>query len=218
MIVTIDGPAGTGKSTVARLLAQQLGFEYLDTGSMYRMVAYKAVQAGGDLTNADWISQIAEASRMDFCEGRTLLDGADVSTSLRTTEVSRAASIVAQNPAVRETLVQRQREIADHRQIVCEGRDQGTVVFPHAEFKFFLTAQPEVRARRRLAELQQAGTGIDLESLLREQQERDRRDEERLIAPLKPAVDAEIVDTTELQLDEVVHLLFTRVQPRLSGR
>lgn len=214
MIVTIDGPAGTGKSTVARVLADLLGFHFLDTGSMYRMIAWRTVAAGIGPDCHDDVVTLTSACRMDLVNGMILLDGEDVSGVIRTAEVTRLASLVAQIPRVRELLVQRQREIADSHDIVCEGRDQGTVAFPHAECKFFLTAQAEERARRRQAELEAQGQNIDFETLLQEQRLRDQRDQERTVAPLRPADDAVIVDTTSLALEEVVELLRRAVVER----
>ncbi|MBT5020423.1 MAG: (d)CMP kinase [Planctomicrobium sp.] len=215
MIVTIDGPAGTGKSTVAKQLAQVLGFEYLDTGAMYRMIAVLAVEEDLDLEDLSAISELAERAEIDFKEGAAILNGVDVSTKLRDPEVAVAASVVAQNTKVREKLVQRQRELAAERNIVCEGRDQGTVVFPQAEAKFYLTAASEVRAKRRLNELLEQGKEVLYEQLLEEQNERDQRDENRPVAPLKPAKDAVMIDSTELTIEEVVRDLEEIIQQRL---
>lgn len=214
MIVTIDGPAGTGKSTVARRLADVLGYEYLDTGAMYRMIALKAILHQIDPSDHQTVSELAARTQLNFVSGGCWMDGADVTASLRTPEVTLAASLVAQVPAVRETLVRRQREVADALNIVCEGRDQGTVAFPHAECKFFLTAQPEERARRRMKELQAQGKTVDFEELLRDQMARDQRDQARSISPLKAAPDAFVVDTTNLTIDQVVDLLQTRIRQR----
>ncbi|WP_437225816.1 (d)CMP kinase [Planctomicrobium sp. SH661] len=212
MIVTIDGPAGTGKSTVARRLAEQLGFQFLDTGSMYRMIALRTLSAELNPEDHIAIASLTARSRMELVNGRILLDGEDVGGSLRTPEVTRMASLVAQIPRVREQLVQRQRDIANASNVVCEGRDQGTVAFPHAEYKFFLTAQAEERARRRQLELEAQGETVDFQALLQEQKLRDQRDQERSVAPLKPAPDAVVIDTTTLSLDEVVQLLHDRIR------
>jgi cytidylate kinase len=214
VIVTIDGPAGTGKSTVARHLAETLGFEYLDTGAMYRMIALKTVQTGIDPHDHAAVATLASAAGLDFQDGRALLDGQAVGPELRTAETTLAASLVAQIPAVRELLVRRQRELARRRNIVCEGRDQGTVAFPHAECKFFLTADPGERAKRRQIELTAQGQEVDFDDLLRDQTARDERDAQRSVAPLKPAEDAVIVDTTALSLDEVVTRLQTHIRLR----
>lgn len=217
MIVTIDGPAGTGKSTVAKRLAAVLGFEYLDTGAMYRMIACQAVSANIDLNDPQAVFEIAREARIDFQQGVALLNGIDVTGQLRGSEVTVAASLVAQNPQVRDVLVERQRELAEGRNIVCEGRDQGTVVFPAATCKFFLTATAEIRAQRRFSELQSQGKEVAFEQLLAEQNERDLRDETRPIAPLKPAPDAELVDTSSLTIDSVVHLLQEGVAVKMKS-
>lgn len=216
MIVTIDGPAGTGKSTVARQLAQVLGFEFLDTGAMYRMVALAALDRGADPEDAASISRIAEGCRMEPVGGACLLDGMDVAPRIRSPEVTRAASLVAQHPGVREILVRQQRQLAVGRNFVCEGRDQGTVAFPMAEAKFFLTADPRERATRRGLELEAQGRAINLDELLREQAERDQRDKERAVAPLRPAEDAREVDTTSLSLEAVVESLAAEVRRRMT--
>lgn len=214
MIVTIDGPAGTGKSTVARVLADVLGFQFLDTGSMYRMIAWRAEMAGIGPEDSQEVVNLTAGCRMELSAGTILLDGEDVSGKIRTAEVTRLASLVAQVPQVRELLVQRQREIANCHDIVCEGRDQGTVAFPHAECKFFLTAQAEERARRRQAELEAQGQTVDFQTLLQEQSRRDQRDQERAVAPLRPAIDAIIIDTTLLAMQEVVDLLHQTILSR----
>lgn len=215
MIVTIDGPAGTGKSTVARHLATALDFDYLDTGAMYRMLAWKALQTNTDLTDHAALARLAAAAEFDFDDGVSLLNGTPLGPELRTADVSRAASFVAQAPQVRDVLVARQRDLARNRNIVCEGRDQGTVVFPQAEFKFFLTATPEVRARRRLHDLAGQGIAAEYDDLLQDQLERDARDLNRAVAPLRPAPDAVLVDTTNLSIQRVIELLEHRIQ---SGR
>ena len=214
MIVTIDGPAGTGKSTVARRLAEELGFDYLDTGAMYRMLGLKVVEAGVDPTVAGPVAEVASTTSIELADGRWLLDGVDVTDRLRTPEVTLAASLIAQISEVRRVLVDLQREFSRNRNVVCEGRDQGTVVFPHAEFKFFLTAQPEERARRRHAELASQGQEVDFATLLREQTARDQRDEVRAVAPLRAAADARQIDTTNSSIEDVVAQLVSYVNGR----
>ncbi|MBX3440158.1 MAG: (d)CMP kinase, partial [Planctomycetaceae bacterium] len=176
MIVTIDGPAGTGKSTTARLLAERLGFAYLDTGAMYRAVAAECLARGIDPANDPAVARLAASLRMEFPDGRTLVDGRNVTESLRTPETTETASLIAQNADVRASLVALQRTLAAAGNVVCDGRDQGTVAFPDAECKFFLTADPEVRARRRQRELAEQGCEISLETLLADQAARDARD------------------------------------------
>jgi cytidylate kinase len=192
VVVAIDGPAGAGKSTIAREVARRLGFTYLDTGAMYRSVALAAQAHDGD--------PAAAAAAMDVELGeRIRLDGADVTEAIRTPEVSQAASRVAQDPAVRAALVEKQRALLAEGHWVAEGRDIGTVVAPDAEVKVFLTANAQERARRRAAEL-----GVDVATVLREQGERDAQDMGRKHSPLAPARDAVPVDTTGQSIDEVV--------------
>lgn len=217
MIVTIDGPAGVGKSTAARELAQRLGFAFLDTGAMYRAVALCCVERGAEPDAADLSAQIATTVKIEALAGHVYCDGRDVGKLIRTPEVSQAASIVAQNPAVRQALVQQQRDVAIGRDIVSEGRDQGTIVFPHAECKFFLTADPEERARRRHREMEAAGHTIAIDELLQLQKERDDRDEMREIAPLRPAADAILVDTTHRSPEQVIDFLVETVLSRRTA-
>jgi len=215
MIVTIDGPAGTGKSTAAKRLAAALGFEYLDTGAMYRAVAALCLEAEVEL-NSLGAAEIARTSAITFQQGRTIARGMDVTEFLRSPEVTQAASIVAQHPEVRSALVSRQRELAGHLNFVCEGRDQGTVVFPQAECKFFLTASPEERARRRMEELALCGKHVPYGELLTQQRERDERDLTRSVAPLRPAVDAIVIDTTSISLEDVIKRLEKEARARMA--
>lgn len=214
MIVTIDGPAGVGKSTAARQLAEKLGFDFLDTGAMYRVVALTCLERNWDAGDSALSEQAATGVRIEALSGQVLRDGQDVSGLIRTPGVSHAASLVAQNPRVREALVKQQREVARSRHIVSEGRDQGTVVFPQAECKFFLTADTHERAARRFRELTGAGHSIDMQDLLRQQQERDDRDQMRSVSPLCPAQDAVIVDTTNRSPAEVIDFLVDIVNSR----
>ncbi len=192
MVVAIDGPAGAGKSSVARAVAERLGFTYLDSGAMYRAVALAALNRGAPA------GEIASRIRIELGE-RVLLDGHDVTDAIRSPEVSEAASRVAADPDVRTAMVAEQRRLMRDRDWVAEGRDIGTVVAPDAEVKVFLTADPRERARRRAAQL-----GADLEQVLAEQSIRDQRDRERAHSPLEPAHGATILDTTGLTLDQVV--------------
>ena len=212
MIVTIDGPAGTGKSTVARMLAERLGFEFLNTGAMYRAVAYVCLQRHLDLGNETSVGEVANSLEILFSRNRLLLGNDDVTDSIRGQEVTQSASIVAANPIVRRRLVEMQRLVGRETNLVTEGRDQGTTVFPDAECKFFLTASPQERARRRQRELEAKGDFISLEDLMEQQELRDRRDETRLCSPLKPAPNAMIIDTTEMTLSHVASYLEQLVQ------
>ncbi len=204
MIVAIDGPAGAGKSSIARRLAERLGFAFLDTGAMYRAVALAALRAGLGPSDTEAIARLATELTIDFDGEHTLLDGEDVSAAIRTSEVSAAVHLAADNVAVRQRLVDLQRQIANGRDIVTEGRDQGTVAFPAAECKIFLTAGRRERARRRYEELSIRGEPISFDEVLAQQDERDRRDAARPVGALVKASDAVEVPTDDLTLDEVV--------------
>lgn len=210
-VVTIDGPAGAGKSTVARLLADRLGWRFLDTGAMYRVVTLAALRRSVDLQNAEALGRLADVLEVEFPPGRTLLAGEDVSLAIRDAAVTEASRFAADSPGVRLRLVAWQRAFADRADTVTEGRDQGTIVFPDAHRKFFVTASEEERARRRCAELRARGASIDLETVLADQRARDARDATRAIAPMKPADDAQTVDTTGLTIEQVVERLFQSV-------
>lgn len=215
MIVTIDGPAGAGKSTAAVSLAQRLGFEFLDTGAMYRAVTLAALRASIDSHSEAALAGLLRSLRLETQAGRVLLDGADVSGLIRTAEVTNASGPIASSPAVRHRLVVLQREVAHGRHMVCEGRDQGTIVFPDAGCKFYLVADPEERARRRKQEMLARGEPVELEAILQAQQERDRRDAARDLAPMKPAEDAILLDSTGLTVEEVVDKMEAYVRARL---
>jgi len=199
MVIAIDGPAGAGKSSVARLLAERLGFTYLDSGAMYRSVALSALRAGADLDSADALRSIAHRMELGMGQGTVTLDGQDVSGRIREPDVSAAASRVSVHPEVREEMVRRQRELVADGGWVAEGRDIGTVVCPEAPLKVFLTASEEERARRRASE-----SGGDHSETLAHQRERDRRDTDREHGALRPADDSVELDTTGLDLAQVV--------------
>jgi cytidylate kinase len=207
MIVTIDGPSGVGKSTVTKLLAARLGFAHLDTGAMYRAVALAGLRAGANLSDRAAVEAMLGGLDVLLPAGRVLLNGADVTAAIRAQEVSQGASKVAAVPAVRRFLVALQRAAALGRDVVCEGRDQGTFVFPCAERKFYLVADPLIRAERRTAELCAKGQHTTVAEQMREQDERDRRDAERDISPMHPARDALVIDTSLRDLPAVVALL-----------
>ena len=204
MIVTIDGPAGSGKSTAARSLAAHLGFDFLDTGAMFRAVALALTRRSIDFADLAAVESALSGLHLDLPPGRVLLNGEDVTIAIRTPEASQAASRVAVIPAVRRFLATEQRRIAFDRNMVCEGRDQGTVVFPDAECKFFLVADPRARAERRYHELLAKGQSATLDEVLAAQEERDARDSRRELAPMKPADDAVVLDTTHLSSEEVL--------------
>jgi cytidylate kinase len=220
LVVTIDGPAGAGKSSVAKLLAKRLGYGLLDTGAIYRSVALTAKQRDVPWTDGPACGAIASALdiRFEFVgdKNHVYLGGVDSSAAIRTPEMSQGASIVSAHPEVRAGLLALQRRLGEGGGIVVEGRDTGTVVFPHAGAKFFLTATDEERARRRVAELAAAGATVDYEQTLTEIRERDRRDASRDIAPMVPAKDAVLVDSSTQTLEQVVDSLAKLVETRAS--
>jgi cytidylate kinase len=203
-VIAIDGPAASGKGTVAQGVARALAFNYLDSGALYRLVALAALQKGLDLGDADALGALARALPAEFDDARILLDGKPVQAEIRTEPVSAAASRVAVHAQVREALFERQRAFRSPPGLVAEGRDMGTVVFPDARLKVFLTASAEARAERRYKQLMEKGLSATIETLLREIQERDARDRSRASAPLAPAADAVVLDTTQLTVEQVV--------------
>jgi len=218
-IVAIDGPAGAGKSTVARQLARRLGFAIIDTGAIYRSVALAARRGGIAWDDDEGLRRLLDAGLgLSFDGERVLLHGEDVTEAIRAPEISRGASVVSARPVVRQKLLQLQRDLghAAPQGAVLEGRDIGTVVFPDAEVKFFLTASDAARAQRRHAELAEKGIQVPLEEVLADQQRRDKDDTERAISPLRPAPDAVRVDTTGLDLGEVVERCFHEASSRLK--
>ena len=217
MIIAIDGPSGAGKSTLGKMLAKKLGLLYLDTGAMYRAAALSALQQDVSLDDKDKIAEIAERSGIDLIGEpdnlTVMLNGVDVSTEIRTLEVAQAASVVSTISEVRRIMVRHQREIGgrDPRGCVLEGRDIGSVVFPNADYKFFLTAKPEARAQRRFAEDAKKGRVTTFEHTLAEINERDARDVAREDSPLTIASDAIVIDSSDLDLTEVFEQMLAKI-------
>ncbi len=212
MVIAIDGPAGAGKSTVARALAERLGVPYLDSGAMYRCVALAALRDGADLEDGATLGRLAADLEIEPAEGRVWLDGEDVTEQIRAPEVSAAASRVSALPAVRQAMVERQRALIARGDYVAEGRDIGTVVSPDAPLKVFLTANDAERARRRAAE-----TGEAQDAVLAAQTSRDSRDREREHGPLRPAPDAVEIDTTGMSVEDVVDRVAALTRARGLG-
>jgi cytidylate kinase len=217
-VVAIDGPVGSGKSTVARRVAERLGYLYLDTGAMYRAVGLLASEAGVPLDDEAAVLPIAAAAELRFDgDGRLFAGDRDLSGLIRSLEMGAAASVVSALPGVRRLLVERQRELGSGAGIVMEGRDIGTNVFPGAEVKVFLTARPEVRAARRAAELCARGEEASVDEVLEALVERDRRDSEREVAPLRRAADAVEVDTSALSLEQVVDAVVAVAREKVAS-
>jgi len=212
LIIAIDGPGGSGKSTTARAVARRLGFTYIDSGAMYRAVALWALRLGMDLHDLHRLEQLAREARIELPGDQVLLNGEDVTAQIRDPEVSEAASRVAAQPGVRRAMREEQRRIGSDGPAVMEGRDIGTVVFPEAQVKIFLDAQPEQRARRRASEL-----GVPVEAVARDLEERDQRDRSRVEAPLTQAPDAEYLDTTHLTPAQVEEAVLKLVRNRTSN-
>lgn len=219
VIVAIDGPAGAGKSTLAKRVAEKLGFVYINSGAMYRAIALWAIRLGVSLSDMHRLEQLAKEAKIELgtAEGRVFLNGEDITEAIREARISAAASKVSAVPGVRRALLAVQRRMAEQNSVVMEGRDIGSVVFPRAQVKIFLDAEPKERARRRALELQQRGQGTDVHVVAGELQERDKRDRSRSEAPLVQAPDAELVDTTGLSLDEVEEIVLKLVRTRTSN-
>ncbi|MDH0182687.1 (d)CMP kinase [Stutzerimonas stutzeri] len=223
-VITIDGPSGSGKGTVAALLAGKLGWNFLDSGALYRLLAFAARNHGVDLTNEEALKVLAEHLDVQFGAARDghgmviILEGEDVTEAIRNETVGAGASQVAALPVVRTALLQRQKAFREAPGLVADGRDMGTVLFPDAPLKIFLTASAEERARRRYLQLKARGDDVNLASLLEEIRERDERDTQRAVAPLKPAEDAIQLDSTTLSIEEVLQRILSEVADRdLAG-
>ena len=209
-VIAVDGPAASGKGTIAAGVATALGFHLLDSGALYRLVAYKALQAGLSLSDEAPVADAARNLDVVFGDGRIRMDGRDVSTAIRSEAVSGAASRVAVHPSVRVALLERQRAFRRPPGLVADGRDMGTVVFPDAKLKVFLTASSEERAMRRHKQLIEKGISSTIESLLLDIRERDARDAGRAVAPLAPAADAVILDTTGMTIEAAIQFVLDR--------
>lgn len=219
--VAIDGPAGAGKSTVARGAAKELGYIYVDTGALYRTVALAAVRAGA-LEDENAVSALLDGLTVELkfdehAEQRVFLNGEDVSSFIRTPEISMAASKVSRIPAVREFLLELQRSIARSNDVIMDGRDIGTVVLPDAQVKIFLFASPECRAERRYKELLEKGEKVTLEAVLKDVNERDYQDSHREIAPLKPTAESVMADTTGKTLPESIEMIVSVIKEKING-
>jgi CMP/dCMP kinase len=218
IIVAIDGPAGAGKSTLAKRVADKLGFVYINSGAMYRAIALWALRLHVALSDVHRLEQLATAARITFAPGgQVFLNDEDVTEAIREPRISEAASQVSAVPAVRRALLTLQRSMADESSVVMEGRDIGSVVFPQAHVKIFLDAEPAERAKRRALELEKRGRNMDVVAVADQLQVRDERDRQRTEAPLVQAADAELVDTTNLSLDQVEQRILRIVRARISN-
>lgn len=216
-VIAIDGPAGSGKGTVAQRVAARLGYRYLDSGALYRLVAVAAMRRGVAYDAEAEVARLAGALDCEFAGGRVRLDGADVTDAIRTEAASAGASRVAAIPAVRAALLERQRRFREAPGLVADGRDMGSVVFPDAALKVFLTASAEARADRRHKQLMEKGISVSIDVLLRDLRERDARDAERAVAPLRATPDAKLLDTTAMTVDEAVECVAGWARERIGS-
>nr|WP_300529459.1 (d)CMP kinase [Peptacetobacter sp.] len=212
MIIAVDGPAGAGKSTISKLIAKKLNINYIDTGAMYRAVTYKCLSEGVDVKNEEAVIEVAKRTDIDFRDNNIYLDSKVVNEEIRTREVSANVSDVAKIKEVRYLMVDVQREIGTRNDVILDGRDIGSYVFPNADYKFFLVATPEERGRRRYKELCEKGFEGTLEEIIKDIEKRDEIDSNREFAPLKKADDAIEIDTTGLGIDEVVETVVSKIK------
>ena len=205
--IAVDGPSGAGKSTIAKAVAQKLSIDYIDTGAMYRAIGYKMLKKGVSVDDLAAIQELLNTTEIDFSKGNTILDGQIVNDLIRTPEISKQASKCSAVAIVRKKLVDLQQKKGQAKSVVMDGRDIGTVVFPDAEYKFFITASPEERAKRRFKELLAKGQKVDYDQVLADITARDYRDSTREVTPLRKAEDAIEVDTTHMTIDEVLEYI-----------
>ena len=215
-VITIDGPSGSGKGTLSQLLAKKIGFHLLDSGALYRLVALAALKQGVNIQDEQQVEKVAAQLDVRFDitaeHTRILLSGEDVTRAIRSEIISMNASVVAAYPGVREALLKRQRDFRQLPDLVADGRDMGTTVFPDADIKIFLTASAEARAQRRYKQLVEKGESVDINALIKDIQERDERDSKRTVSPLKPAADAILLDSTQMTIEEVLEAMLNLVK------
>jgi len=213
-VITIDGPSGSGKGTLAQLVAADLGWHLLDSGALYRIVGAMCLRRAVAFAAVDDVAELAGALDISFAEGRVTVDGLDLTDEIRTEDAGEHASRVAQHPQVRDAVLKLQRCFRSPPGLVADGRDMGTVVFPQAELKIFLDASPEERAQRRYKQLKNKGLSVSLRGLLKQIKERDARDRGRAVAPLKPAADALVIDSTSMSIDGVFEQVMSEARAR----